>query len=196
VGEELAREFPDQEIGLYAGRGKSGIWEDGQFLRREREEIKFRIRSGRIKILLGTDAASEGLNLQALGNLINIDLPWNPTRLEQRKGRIQRIGQNHDIINVLNLRYKDSVEDKVHESLSERLRQLNNIFGQVPDVLKDVWVKVALDKMEEAEKLIEDIPKKHPFNERYSKMNSVPEWDTWETVVNRREKIDELKRGW
>lgn len=172
------------------------MWEDGQFLRRKRKEIKSRIRSGRIKILLGTDAAGEGLNLQALGNLINIDLPWNPSRLEQRKGRIQRIGQNHDIINVLNLRYKDSVEDKVHESLSERLRQVNNIFGQVPDVLKDGWVKVVLDKMEEAEKLIEDIPQNHPFNERYSKMDSVPEWDTWETVVNRREKIDELKRGW
>ncbi|MFW6344426.1 MAG: helicase-related protein [Sediminispirochaetaceae bacterium] len=129
------------------------MWEDGQFLRHKREEIKSRIRSGRIKILLGTDAAGEGLNLQALGNLINIDLPWNSTRLEQRKGRIQRIGQNHDIINVLNLRYKDSVEDKVHESLSERLRQVNNIFGQVPDVLKDGWVKVVLDKMEEAEKL-------------------------------------------
>lgn len=170
IGEELVKEFPDEEIGLYAGSSKSGIWEDGQFLRRDREEIKKRIRGGRIKILLGTDAASEGLNLQALGNLINIDLPWNPTRLEQRKGRIQRIGQENDIINVLNLRYKDSVEDKVHESLSERLQQINGIFGQVPDVLKDVWVKVALDKIEEAEKLIQDIPKDHPFNERYFNM--------------------------
>jgi superfamily II DNA/RNA helicase len=51
------------------------------------------VRAREIRILVGTDAASEGLNLQRLGTLINLDLPWNPTRLEQRKGRIQRIGQ-------------------------------------------------------------------------------------------------------
>lgn len=51
------------------------------------------IEDGTLRLLLGTDAASEGLNLQRLGTLIHIDLPWNPTRLEQRKGRIQRIGQ-------------------------------------------------------------------------------------------------------
>lgn len=64
--------------------------------RTDRETLKKRVRSGELKLLLGTDAASEGLNLQRLGTLINIDLPWNPTRLEQRKGRIQRIGQVRD----------------------------------------------------------------------------------------------------
>ena len=43
------------------------------------------VRRGELRLLLGTDAASEGLNLQRLGTLINLDLPWNPTRLEQRK---------------------------------------------------------------------------------------------------------------
>lgn len=64
----------------------------------------------KLKILVGTDAASEGLNLQTLSTLINVDLPWNPTRLEQRKGRIQRIGQLADTILTYNMRYKDSVE--------------------------------------------------------------------------------------
>jgi len=66
-------------------------------------------------LMLGTDAASEGLNLQRLARLINLDLPWNPTRLEQRKGRIQRIGQIHDTVEIYNMRYKDSVEDRVHD---------------------------------------------------------------------------------
>jgi len=89
--------------------------------------------------VLGTDAASEGLNLQTLGTLINLDLPWNPTRLEQRKGRIQRIGQVRDIVFVHNLRYKDSVEDRVHALLSGRLQVVHRLFGQIPDILEDVW---------------------------------------------------------
>lgn len=196
IGEEIFRAFPEEEIGLYAGSGKSGIWESGEFLKKDREEIKSKVRSGEVKILVGTDAASEGLNLQALGNLINIDLPWNPTRLEQRKGRIQRIGQSRDTIRVLNLRYKDSVEDKVHQALSDRLEQIHQLFGQIPDVLKNVWVEVALNNLEEAQRLIEDIPRINPFDNRYSKIDSIPGWDTWSRVLNRREKLDELKKGW
>jgi len=58
----------------------------GRELRKEREELKQMVGRHELTILIGTDAASEGLNLQALGTLINIDLPWNPTKLEQRKG--------------------------------------------------------------------------------------------------------------
>jgi superfamily II DNA/RNA helicase len=52
--------------------------------------LKEKVTAGRFKLPLGTDAASTGLNLQKLGRLINLDLPWNPTLLEQRKGRVQR----------------------------------------------------------------------------------------------------------
>lgn len=79
-----------------------------------------------------------GLNLQRLNTLINWDLPWNPTRLEQRKGRIQRIGQLSDTVLVYNLRYGGSVEDRVHQILSSRLQDIHTLFGQVPDVLEDV----------------------------------------------------------
>lgn len=94
VGDEMAKrpEFAGMDIGLYAGSNRSGFWRDGRFQRCDRNVLKGRVRAGELKLMLGTDAASEGLNLQRLGTLINIDLPWNPTRLEQRKGRIQRIG--------------------------------------------------------------------------------------------------------
>ena len=68
----------------------------------------------------------------------------NPTRLEQRKGRIQRIGQLNDVVYVYNIRYLGSVEDRVHQLLSSRLQDIYMLFGQVPDVLEDVWIDVAL----------------------------------------------------
>ena len=78
----------------------------------------------------------EGLNLQRLGTLINLDLPWNPTRLEQRKGRIQRIGQKRDTVYVFNMRYRDSIEDRVHQMLATRLKHIHDLFGQIPDTLE------------------------------------------------------------
>jgi superfamily II DNA/RNA helicase len=199
VGEKIVAAYPDQQIGLYAGSGKSGIWIEGSFHRREREEIKAEVKDRSIRLLIGTDAAAEGLNLQSLGTLINIDLPWNPTRLEQRKGRIQRIGQTRDTIEILNLRYKDSVEDKVHERLSSRLEAIHQLFGQIPEVLQNVWITAAIDNLEEAEKYIDNYQKdaKNPFQGRYEQMDGVPQdWETWKEVVNKHEKLAELRKGW
>mgnify|MGYP005853731819 CR=1 FL=1 len=136
VAEGLSKEFSDEPIGLYAGGSKSGVYHNGSFKKKEKEDLKKAVKSWEIKVLVGTDSASEGLNLQTLGNLINLDLPWNPTRLEQRKGRIQRIGQLNDTVHIYNMRYKDSVEDRVHHLLSSRLESIYNVFGQLPDVLE------------------------------------------------------------
>ena len=144
---------------------------------------------------MGTDAASEGLNLQRLATLINLDLPWNPTRLEQRKGRIQRIGQIHDTIKIYNLRYKNSVEDRVHELLSSRLNDIHNLFGQIPDVLEDVWVNIAIGEKEEAKRIIDALPKEHPFEVRYTKVKKV-DWESCAIVLSAEEKRRVLEKGW
>jgi len=115
LANQISNELPDESIGIYAGGSNSGIIKAGKYQKVSRDSIKLKVGNGEIHLLLGTDAASEGLNLQRLGTLINLDLPWNPTRLEQRKGRIQRIGQIQDSIYVYNMRYRDSVEDRVHE---------------------------------------------------------------------------------
>ncbi len=140
VASRLSGAYPETTIGLYAGGDKSGVYLDGTFKKMTKDDIKQLVKKRELAVLVGTDAASEGLNLQTLGTLINIDLPWNPTRLEQRKGRIQRIGQLADKIYIYNMRYRDSVEDKVHNKLSGRLQGIFNLFGQIPDVLEDVWV--------------------------------------------------------
>ena len=198
VGDELAKrsEFAGMEIGLYAGSNRSGFWRDGKFQRCKREIIKARVQAGELKILLGTDAASEGLNLQRLGTLINIDLPWNPTRLEQRKGRIQRIGQVRSEIWIANLRYRDSVEDRVHQVLADRLESIHQLFGQIPDTLEDVWVTIALEDEQEARQLIDrTTATRNPFDAKYSKVEDA-DWETCSLVLDPQSVKEQLSRGW
>lgn len=199
VAEKLSREayFNTWSIGLYAGGDKSGVFKEGIFQKCTKDELKTAVRQRKIKILIGTDAASEGLNLQSLGSLINLDLPWNPTRLEQRKGRIQRIGQLHDKIFIYNMRYRDSVEDRVHEMLSKRLQEINRIFGQLPDVLDDVWIDVALAKEEEARLLIDSVPNKHPFTIKYEAQTvEHVDWESCAKVLDNQEKRRLLMQSW
>ncbi|MBX2928876.1 MAG: DEAD/DEAH box helicase family protein [Saprospiraceae bacterium] len=191
----LTLEMPAEPIGIYAGSNKSAILKGGRYVRTTKEEIKASVRTGEIRILFGTDAASEGLNLQRLGTLINLDLPWNPTRLEQRKGRIQRIGQVRDTVYVYNMRYKGSVEDRVHELLSSRLEHIFDLFGQIPDVLEDAWVEVALGSKEKASEIIDAVPIQHPFEMKYNKIEKV-DFERCAEVLNDIERREILLRRW
>ena len=197
LAEELSKnELKNEAIGIYAGSTRSGIMENGYFVKKERDTLKQMVRSGELRLLIGTDAASEGLNLQRLGTLINLDLPWNPTKLEQRKGRIQRIGQSRETVDVLNLRYRGSVEDRVHELLSSRLASIRDMFGQIPDVLEDVWVDVAKGEIAEAERHINEVQNiKHPFDERYSEVKDI-DWDTCTTVLSSSDIKDLMMKKW
>jgi superfamily II DNA or RNA helicase len=189
LAQQLSGELKDEAVGVYAGGANSGIMLNGEFKKTSRDEIKQKIGSGELRLLLGTDAASEGLNLQRLGTLINLDLPWNPTRLEQRKGRIQRIGQVRDEIYVYNMRYQGSVEDRVHDLLSSRMEDIFGLFGQIPDVLEDVWIDVANGEIKEAKKLIQSVHPKHPFDEKYNRVADI-DWETCAIVLN----ADETKK--
>lgn len=192
---QLSIDLPKEPIGIYAGSGHSGIINSGQYRKVNRDDIKKNVGNGEITLLLGTDAASEGLNLQRLGTLINLDLPWNPTRLEQRKGRIQRIGQLRDEVYVYNMRYRGSVEDRVHELLSGRLEDIFALFGQVPDVLEDVWIDIANGEIEKAKKLIDSVKPRHPFDERYNQISEI-DWETCSKVLNTEDKMKILKSSW
>ena len=197
VAERLSVEFTDLTVGLYAGGDKSGLYKGGLFKKVSKDELKRLVKNRELMILVGTDAASEGLNLQALGSLINIDLPWNPTRLEQRKGRIQRIGQLADSIYIYNMRYKDSVEDKVHSKLSGRLQGIYTLFGQIPDVLEDVWVAIAQKNEKQAELVINSLPQKNPFVWKYEE--TIPDCGDWEkctVVLDKQDELRELLKAW
>ncbi|MBV5336319.1 SWF/SNF helicase family protein, partial [bacterium] len=137
--EDLVRRLRQAEarllVGTYSGRG--GQYTDpatGRLIGTERDEIKQRFLRGQIDILVCTDAAAEGLNLQTADFLVNFDLPWNPAKVEQRIGRIDRIGQLHAHIHVQNLCYLGSVEEIVYGRLLDRLGSMIAVVGdqQVP----------------------------------------------------------------
>jgi hypothetical protein len=195
LASQLSAELPDEPIRIYAGAQKSGVLVNGNFNRKPRDELKAAVRSGQLRLLLGTDAASEGLNLQRLGTLINLDLPWNPSRLEQRKGRIQRIGQFRDTVDIYNMRYADSVEDRVHDLLSERLENIAGLFGQIPDVLEDIWIAVALGAIENAKQTIEAVPKEHPFQLRYNRVKPV-DWESCARVLSAEDRRNFMNQAW
>ena len=195
LARHLSDDLPDEGIGIYASADRSGVMRGGAFQRRDRDALKHAVHRGTLRLVLGTDAASEGLNLQRLGTLINLDLPWNPSRLEQRKGRIQRIGQVWSVVDVYNMRYAGSVEDRVHELLSDRLRNISRLFGQLPDTLEDVWVRVALGQIDEARRTIDAVPKAHPFELRYRDVRHV-DWECCARVLGDSVRTERLRGGW
>lgn len=88
-------------------------------------------------ILVSTESGSEGRNLQFASHLINYDLPWNPMRVEQRIGRIHRIGQIKDV-NIYNVVLSDSIEELILERLYEKIGLFSVAIGEMDDILTDV----------------------------------------------------------
>ena len=148
IGAELAKLLPNETVGVYAGTGKSGLFHGVDFASVEREEIKAAVKKHEIRLLVATDAACEGLNLQTLGTLINVDLPWNPARLEQRLGRIKRFGQARHTVDMLNLVYHDTQDEKIYQVLSKRMKNRYDIFGGLPDTIEDEWIE-NVEKLDE-----------------------------------------------
>jgi len=121
-------------LGCYSGDGGQ-VWDGTQWKMVSKDTITRQLRSGQLKIVICTDAASEGLNLQAAGALVNYDLPWNPSKVEQRIGRIDRIGQRHAEILIVNMFLKDSVDQKVYGVLRERCHLFEHFVGAMQPVL-------------------------------------------------------------
>ena len=126
----------------------------GGLSRLEKEAAIERFR-GRARLLLCTEAGSEGRNLQFAHAVCNFDLPWNPMKIEQRIGRLSRIGQTHDV-HVFNLVAADTVEAAVLHLLEAKLNMFELVIGEVdmilgnldderefPDVVADLWAESA-----------------------------------------------------
>jgi SNF2 family DNA or RNA helicase len=119
----------------FSGRGGELADGNGNWRVISRDETKRIFREGKADILLCTDAAAEGLNFQFCGALINYDMPWNPMRVEQRIGRIDRLGQVYENIKIINLHYKDTVETDVYLALRERIGLFSQYVGKLQPIL-------------------------------------------------------------
>ena len=89
-------------------------------------------------IMIATEAASEGVNLQFCSLVLNYDLPWNPQRIEQRIGRCHRYGQKHDVVVINFLNERNEADRRVHELLSEKFNLFNGVFGASDEVLGSI----------------------------------------------------------
>ena len=120
----------------FSGRGgESPIGNHDEWRVIDREQVKRRFRDGDAEVLLCTDAAAEGLNFQFCGALVNYDMPWNPMRVEQRIGRIDRVGQRHATIRVANLHYEGTVETAVYAALRDRIGLFEQVVGRLQPIL-------------------------------------------------------------
>ncbi|MBK6717045.1 MAG: DEAD/DEAH box helicase [Burkholderiales bacterium] len=98
-----------------------------------------------VQILLSSEVASEGVDLQFSSLLVNYDLPWNPARIEQRIGRIDRIGQAEAKILIWNLVYEDTLDERVHDRLLERLNVFRQALGSMEELLGAEVRKLTVD---------------------------------------------------
>ena len=149
--------------------------------------------------MIATDAACEGLNLQTPGTLINVDLPWNPSRLEQRLGRIISFGQARRVVDMLNLVYHETQDEKVYGVLSRRMKDRYDIFGGLPDTIEDDWI----ENVEKLDDMMDEYihlrqKARDVFEMRYQQTVD-PDANRWELcsrVLSRRDIVERLSVPW
>jgi SNF2 family DNA or RNA helicase len=128
-------ETEQYKVICFSGRGGELTVSNGNWRVISRDDTKRIFREGKADILLCTDAAAEGLNFQFCGALINYDMPWNPMRVEQRIGRIDRLGQVFENIKIINLHYENTVETDVYVALRERIGLFSQYVGKLQPIL-------------------------------------------------------------
>ena len=116
-------------------------------VKRSRADILARFRDAKdIRVLLSSEVGSEGVDLQFSAIVVNYDLPWNPMRLEQRIGRVDRLGQKSKKVTILNLIYEGTIDRRIYDRLYERLQIGRRALGELEAVLgepmRDITIKL------------------------------------------------------
>jgi superfamily II DNA or RNA helicase len=193
IRDNLANHYAGQ-VASYSGDG-GAFYRDGDWIRVTKKEITDALKRGEIRYLVCTDAASEGLNLQAASALINYDLPWNPSKVEQRIGRIDRIGQREREIRVYNLLLKNSIDEKVYGALRHRCGLFLHFVGTMQPVLARAQVMLNHPgefSVDELERLASEEERNFLSAETYLDSQAVP-LDQPASAVDRAEVVTALE---
>ena len=128
-----------RQVGCYSGRGGE-VWNPATqaWSGMSKERLQREFSEGSIKVLVCTDAAAEGLNLQNCGTVFNYDMPWNPMKVEQRIGRIDRIGQQRPTVRIRHFFYQGTVEADVYAALGDRINWFETVVGDLQPILQTV----------------------------------------------------------
>jgi superfamily II DNA or RNA helicase len=125
----------------------------------EREAIMAEFRAGAFEVLLISEVGSEGLDFEHCGALVNYDLPWNPMRVEQRIGRLDRFGQAHEKILIFNFAVDGTIEDRILLRLYERIGVFRESIGELEPIIsqdildiRDLLVDVRLTRAQQEER--------------------------------------------
>ncbi len=108
----------------------------------KRQEIMRDFREGAFEILLLSEVGSEGLDFEFCQALVNYDLPWNPMRVEQRIGRLDRFGQRHEKIFIYNMRVPGTIETDIFQRLYDRIGIFQNAIGELEPILRDGFARL------------------------------------------------------
>ncbi len=137
-----------ERIESLLGRPEAVVTIHGGVKREDRRRVQDGFRNDpTVQVLVATDAAGEGVNLQRANLMVNYDIPWNPNRIEQRFGRIHRIGQKQTCF-LWNLVAHNTREGKVFERLFQKIEQQRKVYGdQVYDVLGDAQINQSLQEL-------------------------------------------------
>lgn len=162
-------------LGCYSGAGGQ-VWNGSEWKSVSKSDITERLFNGDLRILVCTDAASEGLNLQAASALINYDLPWNPSKVEQRIGRIDRIGQQQSTLPIRNLFLRDSVDMTVYVALRMRCRLFERFVGRMQPILSlarnvlrgSLRPEIMEEFIKELDKRIQELDANHAVNNAFA----------------------------
>nr|WP_254450965.1 helicase-related protein [Aeromicrobium stalagmiti] len=119
----------------FAGEARVAVLHGG-LNKRERHDVMTRFRDGQFDLVIATKVASEGLDFEFCSAVINYDLPWNPMEVEQRIGRIDRIGQRESKIHVINLVTESAIEDDIMNRLLGRIKVFEQSIGDLEPILQ------------------------------------------------------------
>ena len=116
-----------------SSKGITSVLFNGKFKKSKRDWMKQLFRD-QAQVLIATESGGEGINLQFCHHVINYDLPWNPMKLEQRIGRVHRLGQEHDV-HIYNLAIKDTIEEHILDLLHVKIDVFEKAVGDLDDIL-------------------------------------------------------------